>query len=532
MVILSYLRLCVKRFQEPQCSIFKKISQHKREFNADSVFGKDFTAALQNDVDAIEHYAIVINEEYSNAHDAFQDFVLDASTQAQKFVKDNEAAFKSVTKWFRMGKKFKKQARLERLGESTASSFEGAVNAIRLYNEGTEKAGFTTEEFHETVAKFNPTLEAYISMMDAKGKKPTEFGYWKLTHKATVETAIFTASITAGTAALGLLAQKGNTTAAQVVGGLTAVGGAIAGVVSAIQLAKGALSLTTGFGIISAGISAVIAGISAFQTASARMREAWQADIDQLEQFKQSSEELTEAYTNVSKYLTALKNGEDVGDDLNDAVTALNKALGDNKVQFDEASMSAEEYAKRVAQSTKEALEARRMKATEARASAEKALNDASYIKILGVNLPGTAGGNFAPSLEYDYESVNEIAGGIYTTPEHWNDEGLTFEQRNSMYMDWYATLVKTRDALARAEDSNGNKWYNSVAYDKIDDTIKKMETSINALVEARYQEEKLNYEIANGIPTTKDEYDQLTASLTAAAEATGSEYLKRQMLM
>ena len=35
--------------------------------------------------------------------------------------------------------------------------------------------------------------------------------------------------------------------------------------------------------------------------------------------------------------------------------------------------------------------------------------------------------------------------------------------------------------------------------YDKIDDTIKKMETSINALVEARYQEEKLNYEIANG---------------------------------
>ena len=143
MVILSYLRLCVKRFQEPQRSIFKKISQRKREFNADSVFGKDFTAALQNDVDTIEHYAVAINEEYSNAHDAFQDFMLGASTQAQKFVKDNKAAFQSAAEWFRMGDKFKKQARLERLGESTASSFEGAVNAIRLYNEGTEKAGFT-----------------------------------------------------------------------------------------------------------------------------------------------------------------------------------------------------------------------------------------------------------------------------------------------------------------------------------------------------------------------------------------------------
>lgn len=314
MVILSYLCLCVKRFQEPQRSIFKKISQYKQTFNTDSVFGKDFTSALESDTKAIEDYAFALTQIRISAQTASETYLAGASEQAQKFVKDNEAAFQSAAEWFRMGDKFKKQARLDRLGESTASSFEGAVNAIRLYNEGTEKAGFTTEEFRETVAKFNPELEAYISMMDAKGKKPTEFGYWKLTHKATVETAIFTASITAGTAALGLFAQKGNTTAAQVVGGLTAVGGAIAGVVSAIQLAKGALSLTTGFGIISAGISAVIAGISAFQTASARMREAWQADIDQLEQFKQSSEELTEAYIDVSKYLTALQNGEDVSD--------------------------------------------------------------------------------------------------------------------------------------------------------------------------------------------------------------------------
>lgn len=508
---------------------------------------------MESDTKAIEDYAFALTQIRISAQTASETYLAGASEQAQKFVKDNEAAFQSAAEWFRMGDKFKKQARLGRLGESVASSFEGAVNAIRLYNEGTEKAGFTTEEFRETVAKFNPGLEAYISMMDAKGKKPTEFGYWKLTHKATVETAIFTASITAGTAALGLFAQKGNTTAAQVVGGLTAVSGAIAGVVGAIQLAKGALSLTTGFGIISAGISAVIAGISAFQTASARMRAAWQADIDQLEQFKQSSEELTEAYTNVSKYLTALQNGEDVSDDLNDAVTTLNKALGDNKVQFDEASMSAEEYAKRVKGSTKEALEASRVKVRGSRISAEKALKDASRSTL------GGAGSAFEVDLGLDFRSVNAITGGALTPYQSWTDvtpdatlselfnnrgnygkftpyglgksKGLTTEQRNNLYMDYYAALKEARNALMDAKDSKGNEWYDSAAFDELNTAVEKMEASIDDLVDARYQEAKLNYEIANGIPTTKEEYDRLTASLRNVAAATGSQYLMEQML-
>lgn len=453
-----------------------------------------------------------------------------ASATAQQFVKDNQDGLDDIN---RLSFLYAHETRKSQFGKSLEDSFTGAVNAIRLYNEGTKKAELTTDEFHEVVAKVNPELDAYITAMEGKGKKPTAWGYIWQTKKATIQTGLFTAGISLGTAALGLFAQKGNTTAAQVVGGLTAVGGAIAGVVGAIQLAKGALGLTTGFGIISAGISAVIAGISAFQTASARMRASWQADIDQLEQFKQSSEELTEAYTNVSKYLTALQNGEDVGDDLNDAVTALNKVLGDNKVQFDEASMSAEEYAKRVAKSAKAALEARKSEVSGARISAEKALADASRTKILGVSMPGSEGGNFGLALDHDYESVNEIAGGTLTHyGEHWNDEGLTTEQRNNWFMDDYAALRKTRDALRNAKDSEGRPWYESVAYDTIDSTVKKMETAINELVDARYQEAKLNYEIVNGIPTTKEEYDRLTASLRNVAAATGSQYLKEQMLI
>lgn len=275
------------------------------------------------------------------------------SSEVQKWAADNIDLIKNG-EWD-VGQLFASESRINRYAQSISSSFMGSVNALRLYIDGAEKAGLSQQELTDAIEKADPVLAEYINTHEKADLSVGNY-IWQ-TKKATIQTGLFTAGISLGTAALGLFAQKGNTTAAQVVGGLTAVGGAIAGVVGAIQLAKGALSLTTGFGIISAGLSAVIAGISAFQTASARMREAWQADIDQVEQFKQSSKELTEAYTNVSKYLTALKNGEDVGDDLNDAVTALNKALGDNKVKFDEASMSAEEYAKRVAQASKEALQ-------------------------------------------------------------------------------------------------------------------------------------------------------------------------------
>ena len=231
------------------------------------------------------------------------------SSEAQKWAQDN---FDLIKEGQAVDKIFASESRINRYAQSISSSFMGSVNALRLYIDGAEKAGLSQQELTDAIEKADPVLAEYINTHEKADLSVGNY-IWQ-TKKATIQTGLFTAGISLGTAALGLFAQKGNTTAAQVVGGLTAVSGAIAGVVGAIQLAKGALSLTTGFGIISAGISAVIAGISAFQTASARMRASWQADIDQLEQFKQSSEELTEAYTNVSKYLTALQNGEDVSD--------------------------------------------------------------------------------------------------------------------------------------------------------------------------------------------------------------------------
>jgi len=143
MVSLSHLCLRVKRFQEPQCSIVEKISQISTKFNAEKVFSKDFAIALQDDAKAISNYAFEMQYETSTASDAFEVFMSNASAEAQMFAKANKEAIKQATLWEPFADKFKQQARLERLGESTASSFEGAVNAIRLYNEGTEKAGFT-----------------------------------------------------------------------------------------------------------------------------------------------------------------------------------------------------------------------------------------------------------------------------------------------------------------------------------------------------------------------------------------------------
>ena len=267
---------------------------------------------MKKDTDAIFTYGTAL-ERYWTQADAWDEYMSHASAGAQEYVKKLQDSTDDIKL---LAASYDSYMRKTQLGQSVNGSFTGAINAIRLYNSGLKTAGLTQKKFHEAIAETNPELDAYITKMEADGKKPTEWGYIWQTKKATIQTGLFTAGISLGTAALGLFAQKGNTTAAQVVGGLASVAGGITAVVSAIAMAEGALSLTAGVGWISAGLAALTAGIGAVNTASQRMREAWQADIDQLEQFKQSSEELADAYVNVSKYLKALRDGEEVGSEV------------------------------------------------------------------------------------------------------------------------------------------------------------------------------------------------------------------------
>lgn len=308
--------MVVKRFQEPQGSIVKKLSQISKTFNTGEIWGKDFLSALKKDVDEIEFYARLVNDGCLKTEDAYSDLAERASSEAQYFVKANQAMFESASDWFRMGERFKTQALMKQLGQSVNGSFTGAINAIRLYNSGLKTAGLTQKEFHEAIAETNPELDAYITKMEADGKKPTEWGYIWATKQAAIETALFTSAIAAGQLALNAVAKNADPQAAKITGALTSIAGGITAVVSAIAMAKGALSLTAGVGWLSVGLAALTAGIGAVNTASQRMREAWQEDIDKIEDVKQSSEELADAYVNVSKYLKALQDGEDVGSEL------------------------------------------------------------------------------------------------------------------------------------------------------------------------------------------------------------------------
>ena len=308
--------MVVKRFQEPQSSIVKKLSQISKTFNTGEIWGKDFLSALKKDVDEIEFYARLVNDGCLKTEDAYSDLAERASSEAQYFVKANQAMFESASDWFRMGERFKTQALMKQLGQSVNGSFTGAINAIRLYNSGLKTAGLTQKEFHEAIAEANPELDAYITKMEADGKKPTEWGYIWATKQAAIETALFTSAIAAGQLALNAVAKNADPQAAKITGALTSIAGGITAVVSAIAMAEGALSLTAGVGWISVGLAALTAGIGAVNTASQRMREAWQEDIDKIEDVKQSSEELADAYVNVSKYLKALRDGEDVGSEV------------------------------------------------------------------------------------------------------------------------------------------------------------------------------------------------------------------------
>ena len=267
---------------------------------------------MKKDTDAIFTYGTAL-ERYWTQADAWDEYMSHASAGAQEYVKKLQDSTDDIKL---LAASYDSYMRKTQLGQSVNGSFTGAINAIRLYNSGLKTAGLTQKKFHEAIAETNPELDAYITKMEADGKKPTEWGYIWATKQAAIETALFTSAIAAGQLALNAVAKNADPQAAKIVGALTSVAGGITAVVSAIAMAEGALSLTAGVGWISVGLAALTAGIGAVNTASQRMREAWQEDIDKIEDVKQSSEELADAYVNVSKYLKALRDGEEVGSEV------------------------------------------------------------------------------------------------------------------------------------------------------------------------------------------------------------------------
>lgn len=294
--------------------MFKNIGKSKGE--SQGLLDAAFEAGLRKDVNALNDYA----EAWWNLGEVLDEAeikrrtITKGSAEVQKWAQEHIDLVKDNDR--DIGKMFATEARKRQLSQSLDGSLSSAISAIKLYNSGLKTAGLTQKKFHEAIAETNPELDAYITKMEADGKKPTEWGYIWATKQAAIETALFTSAIAAGQLALNAVAKNADPQAAKIVGALTSVAGGITAVVSAIAMAEGALSLTAGVGWISAGLAALTAGIGAVNTASQRMREAWQEDIDKIEDVKQSSEELADAYVNVGKYLKALQNGEEVGSEV------------------------------------------------------------------------------------------------------------------------------------------------------------------------------------------------------------------------
>lgn len=459
-----------------------------------------------------------------------------ASVTAQQFVKDNIGAVRDI---HTLSSLYASETRKSQLGKSVEGSFTGAINAIRLYNMGVKSAGLTTKDFHEAIAEANPELDAYITKMEADGKKPTEWGYIIQTNRARLATAGLTIAAAAIPGVVNGIAKSG-TLAAESVGALATAIGAASIALGVFNVVKGA---GNPFALFSLGISSLVAGIGALNAAAAKQREEWQQNIDAMDEAADSSTRLAAAYANAIKYYNALQNGEDVGNDFKNAVADLNKELGDNKVRFNEAKESAAEYAKTLAEGAKTSLVEMAMKASSARKSVSEKIGAlgkpylSQVMADLGLILkswktgPNPTRDWFARgSVGRDIDDASAAVlqsklRGYYSDGKIGVRWGATEESTMGNLADYYRALIDARDELY-------TKGLNeSSAFKAITAEADKYEEVVQEAISATYQEAKLNYEIANGIPTTKEEYDRLTASLRNVAAATGSQYLQEQML-
>lgn len=495
-----------------------------KKFDADKVWGGDFTKALETDITAINKYVESVKSGTMDANAAFETFMVDATGDAQQFVQQNAEVIKEMESLTDASAQFRQQERLAQLGESAASSYQGAKNAIRLYRDGLESAGITTEEFHAAIAKANPELDKYIMNLELKGKQPSELGYWRLTHKATIETMGFTVAAMGLTAAVNGISKQSPEAANAMGVFASAVGVASTAMGVFKAVAKGA-ELTTVFGWISLALSAVVSAIGAFSSASQQTKAAWDDTLSSFEDTKSSIDAIEDGYISVQKYLSKLAEGEDVGDSLQESIASLNKVLGENRVNFDEAGNSAAGYGEAVTAATKEALIDKADEAGRVVVDAQKKIASQFGTK-------SSARGrfrNFVSSREKDivFENMEEYLPDDGYSPGYRDiiiPRGESEAETAGNFLKYYAALKKTQRELFNAKLTDSEK---APAYDTISTEIKKAEEDATGLTSALYEQAKANFEVEKGIPGTKEQYKELTEWLGNAAGA--SEYLREQ---
>ncbi len=305
--------------------------------------------------------------------------------------------------------------------------------------------------------------------------------------------------------------------------GLATANGAATGTTVTLSGALKGLWATLMANPLTLVIMAVTTATSIFFTASQKIKqaeeEARQAMIQLGESVAESTDEVEKAYQEFAKFNSLVGTSDEDSSKLNEAIDALNKTLGDNRVAFDNAADSADGYANSVSNALTESLKKNLIDAKKTTAAAREGLKDSSYNWFTGSKVQFEYGNSVQKHNGYSPEKqiISDILGDTYTSEKIYSEHGASVTayiaspkdiENMDDIVDYYYKLLEVQDKLAEQNLTDTD------TYKSVTTNLQKMQSAVDSYVNAKYNELKLEYEVANGIPSTVEEYNKLIESI------------------
>lgn len=262
---------------------------------------------------------------------------------------------------------------------------------------------------------------------------------------------------------------------------------------------------------------AVSAGVMAYQSYNQKLEETRQKNIQASDSAIEHANNIKELYGEYFRLSSIQDRTSSEEDEFRSVIEKVTEALGDKTKMLEGLTAGTEEYTEALKKATKEELQNQATLATVGRKSAEEELksdiwNDWSGSKVsIDSNSKGKS---LSDEAQKAVDIVSDALKEYETINRTWDNISWDISSDDpEEAIKYYNSLLKAREDLVKASKDD-EALLDTNIYSDMNDAINAMEESLQTYVEKRYEEEKLNYMVQNGIPQTVEEYDLMKNSL------------------
>lgn len=278
---------------------------------------------------------------------------------------------------------------------------------------------------------------------------------------------------------------------------------------------------------IGIAIMAISVAVGAFTSLMSKhnqeLEETRQKNIEAANAASENADKLKDLYTEYQRLANIQDRTTSEEEEFKTAIEDITVALGDKAKVLEGLTAGTDEYAEALARATKEELRSQATDATVGRKSAEEALQEDIWSDWKGskVSIDSNSKGKaLSEETKRAVDAVSESLKEFETINRTWNNISWDISSDDPVKaFEFYNALKSAREDLVAASE-NDETILDTEIYSDLNDAINTMSGSLDTYIEQLYEEEKLNYMVQNGIPTTTEEYKAMEEAMSGAASS------------